>query len=48
MTSLLPLQPGRVAEVLVAENQAVTQGAELLRLEDGIARSRLARSGGGR
>ena len=40
--SLYPLQPGRVAEVLVAENQEVIQGAELLRLEDGIARSRLA------
>ena len=42
VASLYPLQPGRVAEVLVAENQEVTQGAELLRLEDGIARSRLA------
>ena len=38
----IPLQPGRVAEVLVAENQEVAQGTELLRLEDGIARSRLA------
>jgi HlyD family secretion protein len=42
VASLYPLQPGRVAEVLVAENQEVTQGAELLRLEDGIARGRLA------
>jgi HlyD family secretion protein len=42
VASLYPLQPGRVIEVLVAENQEVTQGAELLRLEDGIARSRLA------
>ena len=42
VASLYPLQPGRVAEVLVAENQEVAQGAELLRLEDGIARSRLA------
>ena len=42
MASLYPLQPGRVAEVLVAENQEVPQGAELLRLEDGFARSRLA------
>ena len=40
--SLYPLQPGRVAEVLVAENQEVPQGTELLRLEDGFARSRLA------
>ena len=42
VASLYPLQPGRVAEVLVAENQQVAQGAELLRLEDGVARSRLA------
>jgi HlyD family secretion protein len=42
VASLNPLQPGRVAEVLVAENQEVTQGAELLRMEDGIARSQLA------
>ena len=42
VASLYPLQPGRVAEVLVAENQTVAQGAELLRLEDGVARSRLA------
>ena len=37
----LPLQPGRVAEVLVTENQAVAQGTDLLRMEDGIARGRL-------
>jgi HlyD family secretion protein len=42
VASLYPLQPGRVAEVLVSENQEVTQGVELLRLEDGITRSRLA------
>jgi multidrug resistance efflux pump len=42
VTSLYPLQPGRVAEVLVRENQAVAEGTELLRLEDGMARSRLA------
>jgi HlyD family secretion protein len=34
-------QPGRVAEVLVAENQQVAQGAVLLRLEDDAARFRL-------
>jgi HlyD family secretion protein len=42
VTSLHPLQPGRVAEMLVQENQAVPAGAVLLRLEDGAARSRLA------
>ncbi|HZW35170.1 MAG TPA: HlyD family efflux transporter periplasmic adaptor subunit [Isosphaeraceae bacterium] len=42
VTSLSPLQPGRVAAVLVRENQTVAAGAELLRLEDGAARSRLA------
>jgi multidrug resistance efflux pump len=42
VTALGPLQPGRVAEVLVKENQAVPAGAVLLRLEDGAARSRLA------
>ncbi|SIO27556.1 Biotin-lipoyl like [Singulisphaera sp. GP187] len=41
VTSLLPLQPGRVAEILVRENQAVPAGTELLRLEDRAARSRL-------
>ncbi len=42
VTSPLPLQPGRVAEVRVAEGQHVDQGAELLRLEDQAARIRLA------
>ncbi len=42
VTSVCPLQPGRVAEILVRENQVVPQGAELLRLEDTAARSRLA------
>jgi HlyD family secretion protein len=42
VASLHPLQPGRVAEVLVAEGQQVARGAELLRLEDALARSRLA------
>lgn len=42
VTSLFPLQPGRVSEVLVQENQTVAKGAELLRLDDAAARSRLA------
>jgi multidrug resistance efflux pump len=42
VTSLSPLQPGRVAQVLVAENQEVNEGDLLLRLDDGIAKSRLA------
>lgn len=42
VTSLLPLQPGRVAEVLVRENQVVAEGTVLLRLEDKAPRSRLA------
>jgi multidrug resistance efflux pump len=47
VTALGPLQPGRVAEVLVEENQAVPAGAVLLRLEDGAARSRLAEAEAG-
>jgi multidrug resistance efflux pump len=42
ITSLCALQPGRVAEVLVEENQAVAAGAVLLRLDDELARGRLA------
>src|SRR5947207_15914163 len=42
VASLYPLQPGRVAKLLVRENQPVSAGTELLRLEDGVARSRLA------
>jgi len=42
VTSLYSLQPGRVAAVLVEENQEVPAGAVLLRLEDGLARGRLA------
>jgi multidrug resistance efflux pump len=42
VAALGPIQPGRVAEVLVAENQAVAGGAELIRLEDGADRGRLA------
>src|SRR4051794_29665777 len=33
-TSLGALQPGRVAEVLVRENQVVPKGMELVRLDD--------------
>jgi HlyD family secretion protein len=42
VTALVPLQPGRVTEVLVEEGQTVAQGASLVRLEDSPARSRLA------
>ncbi len=42
VTALVPLQPGRVAEVLVEEGQTVVPGQALVRLEDGAARSRLA------
>jgi multidrug resistance efflux pump len=42
VASLGPLQGGRVTEVLVVENQKVAAGAELLRLDDAAARSRLA------
>jgi HlyD family secretion protein len=42
VTSLSTLQAGRVASVLVQENQSVSAGQELLRLEDGMLRSRLA------
>src|SRR5438128_9790868 len=36
--SLYPLQPGRIAEVLVEENQPVAAGAALLRLDDEAAK----------
>ncbi len=42
VTSLVPLQPGRVAEVLVEEGQTVAKGDVLIRLEDGAAKSRVA------
>jgi multidrug resistance efflux pump len=42
VASLRPLQPGRVAEVLVGESQHVRRGAVLLRLEDAASLSRLA------
>lgn len=41
VASLSATQPGRVVEVLVKENQRVDAGAVLLRLEDGLALSRL-------
>jgi multidrug resistance efflux pump len=41
VTALNPAQPGRVTEVLVKENQPVTAGAELLRLDDELARLRV-------
>jgi multidrug resistance efflux pump len=42
VTALYPVQPGRVVEVLVQEGQTVSEGAVLLRLEDGVSRSRVA------
>ena len=42
VAALTSIQPGRVTDVLVAENQQVGQGTELLRLEDAGARIRLA------
>jgi multidrug resistance efflux pump len=47
VAALTSLQPGRVTEVLVAENQEVGQGTELLRLEDTSARTRLAEAEAG-
>ena len=41
VASLAPLQPGRVAEILVHENEPVEQGATLVRLEDAAPRARL-------
>jgi HlyD family secretion protein len=41
VTPLYPLQPGRVAKVLVHESDEVKEGAELLLLEDGPARLRV-------
>ena len=40
--ALAPTQPGRVAAVLVKENQEVEAGAVLIRLEDHPARLRVA------
>jgi multidrug resistance efflux pump len=47
VTSLFPLQPGRVAEVPVRESQEVAEGTVLIRLEDGAARHRLAEAEAG-
>jgi multidrug resistance efflux pump len=41
-TALTPVQAGRVTEVLVRENQTVTEGTVLLRLDDAGPRSHLA------
>jgi multidrug resistance efflux pump len=41
VTSLFPSQSGRVAEVLVEENQEVKAGTVLLRLDDAVARQRV-------
>lgn len=38
---LYPLQPGRIEQVLVKENQQVKAGAELIRLDDRLARLKL-------
>jgi multidrug resistance efflux pump len=47
VAALAPLQPGRVAEVCVRENQHVAAGTVLLRLEDELARGRLAEAQAG-
>jgi multidrug resistance efflux pump len=47
VTSLAPVQPGRVAEVLVRENQKVRRGTELLRLDDEAPRGQLAEADAG-
>ena len=39
---LYPLQPGRVVEVLVRENESVKKDKPILRLDDRLARARLA------
>lgn len=42
VTALVPLQPGRVSELLVEEGQTVTEGTLLVRLDDRVAKSRVA------
>lgn len=42
VTALVPLQPGRVAELLVEEGQTVDKDEPLIRLDDRAARSRVA------
>src|SRR5262249_44801447 len=46
ITSLYPSQSGRVAEVLVRENDKVAANAVLLRLDDRTARCRVAEARG--
>src|SRR4051794_26675898 len=41
VASLAPVQPGRVVEVLVAENEPVRAGAALVRLDDDRAKLRV-------
>jgi multidrug resistance efflux pump len=41
LVPLYPLQPGRVAEVLVKEGDEVEEGAPLLRLDDAVARTQV-------
>jgi multidrug resistance efflux pump len=42
VTAVYPLQPGRVIEVPVSEGQTVEEGTPLVRLDDRMARSRVA------
>jgi HlyD family secretion protein len=42
VTSLFPMQPGRVAAVLVEEGQTVAEGTALVRMEEKAASSRVA------
>ena len=48
VAALTSIQPGRVTDVLVAENQQVSQGTELLRLEDAGRPHPSGRGRGGR
>lgn len=47
VAALAPLQPGRVTEVVVRENESVARNAELVKLDDSTARSRLAEAEAG-
>lgn len=42
VTALVPLQPGRVAELLVEEGQTVAEGTVLVRLDDRTAKCRVS------
>ena len=44
-TGLYPVQPGRVAKVLVQENQEVSKGTALLALDDALAQLRVKEAG---